>query len=567
MKKIFNIIVFSTLMIYLFSSCNDIEELSSDVVKLEAVPLKMELQKNSIISGDSLFLIFKIDDPLVKPKRDIPISLSVTDENGKDASEYFLGFTELVSFPSGEKELIIKYQLSKIKLPKLVVDIQADSEATEILNNSAKITISNSTFSEIISFKIGSSEASIIQDDRNIHIELPTGTDISSLTPELKVSADATYEPLGAQDFTVPVIYTVLAQDGITSIEYTVIVEVAKNKDASLWSFITGGFVGVIDDLRSSITVNIPDGTNIKGLTPDVIPAFGATYQIDNNICTVTAEDGITSRNYSIKYVNKTFVPKMAYVENGIFIMGEGGDAGEFEATISRDMYVAIFQTSWKDYSKVLGPDRGSITSFKEVGENVPMTQTSFYDAADFCNELSILEGLEPYYLITDRVNLDWRKNLKSASVSIKDPNGKGYRLLTEAEWEFIARGGNKTQGFTYPGSNIKNEVGWSFYNHSKEFGNWGSPSRGGLLKANELGVYDMMGNVYERCWDWYAESYSTMPAVDPLGPNEGTVKVTRGGFFYNKDEQKTLKVWERGFQMKPDATRNDAGFRVVRNK
>ncbi len=100
---------------------------------------------------------------------------------------------------------------------------------------------------------------------------------------------------------------------------------------------------------------------------------------------------------------------------------------------------------------------------------------------------------------------------------------GKDYRMPTEAEWEFAARGGNQSKGYKYAGSNSIGEVAW----YSANSGN--SPHDVGKKKPNELGLYDMSGNVYEWCQDWKAP-YSRKAQTNPTGPEEGTYRVNRGG-------------------------------------
>lgn len=108
---------------------------------------------------------------------------------------------------------------------------------------------------------------------------------------------------------------------------------------------------------------------------------------------------------------------------------------------------------------------------------------------------------------------------------------GKTFRLPTEAEWEFAARGGNMSQGYMYAGSNELDEVAW-FYDNSYLVGS-SDPNYATHAVAtkapNELGLYDMSGNVFEWCQDWYA-SYSSEAQTNPTGPDSGTVRVYRGG-------------------------------------
>ena len=121
---------------------------------------------------------------------------------------------------------------------------------------------------------------------------------------------------------------------------------------------------------------------------------------------------------------------------------------------------------------------------------------------------------------------------------------GLQFRLPTEAEWEFAARGGNKSQSYLYSGSNDPNEVGWCSYNP------WGpeeskKPRPVGSLQPNELGIYDMSGNVWEWCQDWFAD-YTDEAQVNPTGPETGTQHVIRGGSCYNELDETHCSVYNR---------------------
>jgi len=132
-----------------------------------------------------------------------------------------------------------------------------------------------------------------------------------------------------------------------------------------------------------------------------------------------------------------------------------------------------------------------------------------------------------------------------------------GGRLPTEAEWEFAARGGNQTDGYTYSGSNNIDDVAWYSGNsdsHTHEVG---------TKASNELGIYDMSGNVWEWCHDWYdASYYSSSPENNPQGPASGTYRVLRGGSWVNDAGYCRVALRGRNY---PGYTSYDVGFRVVR--
>ncbi len=130
-----------------------------------------------------------------------------------------------------------------------------------------------------------------------------------------------------------------------------------------------------------------------------------------------------------------------------------------------------------------------------------PVSGVDWFDAVSYCNWLSEKAGLSPCYSGGGRATkCDFLAN--------------GYRLPTEAEWEFAARGGNQSQGFIFSGSNDPDEIGW----HAGNSGGKAHPV--GQKEPNELGIYDMSGNRWEWCWDWFdAEYYAASPEVDPTGP------------------------------------------------
>ena len=235
----------------------------------------------------------------------------------------------------------------------------------------------------------------------------------------------------------------------------------------------------------------------------------------------------------------------MIFVQGGTFQMGDtwgDGDSDEkpVHTVTLNSFYIGKYEVTQAQYREIM---ENNPSYFK--GDNRPVERISWYDAVRFCNKLSESEELEPCYIINgSKVTCDFTKN--------------GYRLPTEAEWEYAARGGSLSHGYKYSGNNNVEDVAW--YNNNSG----GYTHEVGTKQANELGIYDMSGNVWEWCWDWYAQDYyNNSPQYNPKGPNSGSHRVIRGGKW--NDEFKNVRNANRG-NGAPSVSYGGVGFRVVRS-
>ena len=229
----------------------------------------------------------------------------------------------------------------------------------------------------------------------------------------------------------------------------------------------------------------------------------------------------------------------MIYVEGGSFTMGctgdQGGDCKDDESpnrmTTVNSFYIGILEVTQGQWEKVMGTSvyqqRNKANTewpMTGVGEDYPMYYVSWEEAKEFCARLS-------------------------------RQTGKNYSLPTEAEWEYAARGGNKNEGTKYSGGWSIGDVAW--YN-----GNSGSSTHPcGTKRPNALGIYDMSGNVWEWCEDWYGKSYLQYDNENPKGASSGSGRVLRGGSWYSG--ARNCRVSNRYFTS-PGNRLTSYGFRVV---
>jgi len=201
---------------------------------------------------------------------------------------------------------------------------------------------------------------------------------------------------------------------------------------------------------------------------------------------------------------------RMVFLPGDTFTMG-GSEYKPHKVKLS-SFYMAAFQVTQELYLAITGNNPSRFQNPKK-----PVEQVTWFSAVDFCNELSTKIGLQQVYKKTGDNEYEWVRT------------AKGIRLPTEAEWEYAARGGAQE----YAGSNKLENVGW--YNENSH----GQSKKPGLKFPNATKLYDMSGNLFEWCYDWYGKDYYQKCkdegiVKNPDGPKTGEYRVLRGGSWRN---------------------------------
>ncbi len=276
----------------------------------------------------------------------------------------------------------------------------------------------------------------------------------------------------------------------------------------------------------------------------------------------------IPQHNFTQQLPNSDTAFTMIHVPGGTFTMGAAADDPDAEDwygekgqhTVELDAFhIGQYPVTQALYKAVM--DNPNPARF--IGDDRPVEQVSWFGAAVFCNKLNEMLDLQPCYYADAAFQYLFGKTTGDYvfdDVFIR-PNSKGYRLPTEAEWEYAARGGKEgvAQNFKYAGSNKLKEVGWFTTNSHKEL----KPV--GMKASNKLGLYDMSGNVWEWCQDWFDKNYygdCTKKGIvkNPFGPDYGSIRVGRGGGW--NDSPPGCRVASR-YRWQPSDSSYNLGFRL----
>ena len=292
----------------------------------------------------------------------------------------------------------------------------------------------------------------------------------------------------------------------------------------------------------------------------DLNHVWGSILGFDGRLITISLgiKFGMGNKKGQVKPVEMIWVPSGSF-ELGRELGTQGsGDATPVSTVNLTGFYIGKYPVTQAQYLAVMGFNP---SNFKTSNGIRPVESVNWYDAIVFCNRLSIKEGLTPAYSIFGTTNPDHWGSVPTTQNTTWDAvliisGSTGYRLPTEAQWEFAAKGGVGTPGsFTYAGGNNADTVAW-------HYGNSGSRTyEVGKKDPNGLGLYDMSGNVWEWCWDYYG-SYTSEEKTDPTGASSGSNRVIRGGS-WDSLAHSTCSV-DRGSSY-PYYRSNNFGFRLLR--
>jgi formylglycine-generating enzyme required for sulfatase activity len=282
----------------------------------------------------------------------------------------------------------------------------------------------------------------------------------------------------------------------------------------------------------------------------------GFSFNISSVPTTTSTTTTITTTSTTTTTIYNGSI-EMVDITGGSFQMGSNSASDEqpiHSVTVS-SFSMSKYEVTQSLYKSIIGTNPSAFSGYSD-SENCPVESVTWYDAIEFCNKLSQEDGLEQVYSINSRTPASGNR-ITFAEVTM-DPKKNGYRLPTEAEWEYAARGGSTGTYFWGENSDSTTVGRYAWFSENSN----NRTHAVGQRSANAYGLYDIIGNVWEWCWDWYSSSYQNGEVTDPVGTSTGESKIGRGGFWgYSAAYMRTADRYYGG----PSGWFNFAGFRVVR--
>ena len=298
------------------------------------------------------------------------------------------------------------------------------------------------------------------------------------------------------------------------------------------------------DSLEQAVTTDSSGKYTVKRLRNGeyTVTPSKPDYAFDPSSAIITVQDNdVTLSISATNIVDKLDDIAFISIPAGTFRMGDIHGDGESDESPVHTVQISAFEMSSTEVTQKLYEGVMGTNPSRFERDNLPVERVTWQNAARFCNRLSESTGLEPCY---------------DESTWSCDFSRNGYRLPTEAEWEYACRAGTETEYYTGDGWQNLDQAGWYA-------GNSSNTKIAGLKEPNAWGLYDMHGNVSEWCTDWYG-AYESLPSTDPTGPASGDTRVFRGGNWGNAP--RFCRSAYRNFGI-PTGWIAGLGFRLVRRQ